>query len=166
MRSTDQRWKRCSASHHCGYRSARGTDLSLLLNARQEYLEGKVSQTAPMSYIKQRVWGSGVPPIACIVGCTPPQPTIIAKPPQAPPRRFLHFQTHSAEIVCCALPQPELTNAMTPPLRRGFAFEPKAQGFQRERPARRSLLLSIRSAASPGTGSGTFRAVTPDHSSI
>ena len=74
MRSTDQRWKRCSASHHCGYRSVRGTDLSLLLNARQEYLEGKVSQTAPMSYIKQRVWGSGVPPIASIVGCTPPQP--------------------------------------------------------------------------------------------
>ena len=74
MRSTEQRWKRCSGSYHCGYRSVRGSDRSLLLNARCLCFENRVSQTTATSYIKRRVWGFGVRPIASIVGCMPPQP--------------------------------------------------------------------------------------------
>ena len=78
MRSTEQRWKRCSGSYHCGYRSVRGSDRSLLLNARCLCFENRVSQTTATSYIKRRVWGFGVRPIASIVGCMSPQPNLLS----------------------------------------------------------------------------------------
>jgi hypothetical protein len=73
---------------------------------------------------------SGLPfPVGAeIVSCVPPQPTILAMPPPVLPRRFLRFWPRRAEIVCCALPQPNssspqivdicqrLRGSFTPPL--------------------------------------------------